>query len=533
MAFNLTESFKAQYKTYLEEKQSRDNYARSLEEFEQAQKHADEGFDVINEYFSYYADKNQLLSEVTGAASEAGGSGSFGGREDKDKKKRENEDRGSDLNKKVAETISTVFGMVQNIADETRDSRSQISDYQPVVGHVKIEKISDMRFPENVIFFFQQLISWIVNIVKKFISFFTNAIQRFFNIPQAKEYDAEVALNLQRAKKIESLALPLSYKKDYDTKGNMPKAVSLVGFDPKDYEKVRSLFSESVAINEAEGETDTNKYSADQKIGGGFKMEPRESKQTIAIDINISKEMEGIQQLLQHFLDLFDNAYGSNRERLFGTEDLEMLLELFRKTIDQLTKGDVPTTAISGKLTSMELLDAGKLRDNMIRTKVNTDNLKRVYVQIEQGISNMLAVLSHKQLVALENLGSGYRFYSASTYIQMVRILEAIKPRIKDAEEMEKDLKKMKDIFDKIVIQLGKQRQALVGYGEITYTSIYQKRVNDLFEGARYVSQTITLRLATLGLFIRQIKDVREAVYTVNSMNERSKEFLKKQAFSF
>jgi hypothetical protein len=145
----------------------------------------------------------------------------------------------------------------------------------------------------------------------------------------------------------------------------------------------------------------------------------------------------------------------------------------------------------------------------------------------------MLAILSHKQLVALENLGSGYRFYSASTYIQMVKILDAISPRIKESEEMEKDLKKMKEVFDKIVIQLGKQRDALVGYGQITYTSVYQKRISDLFDGARYVSQTVTLRLATLGLFIRQIKDIREAIFTVNSMNERSREFLKKSAFSF
>jgi hypothetical protein len=543
MAFNLTESFRQQYKVYLEERQSKEDYSKALEEFESAQRNADAGFDVINEYFQYYSDKQllkeQVLNEDPPTGGRPGASAPDGSEKDKKEKKedklRKLEDRGSDINNKVAQTINTVFDMVRNISDETKDARARIDDYEPVVGHVKVEKISEMKFPENVIFFFQQLISWVVNVIKKFISFFTTAIQRFFNIPQAKEYDADINLNLQRAKKIESLAMPLSYSKEYGTKGNMPKAVTLLGFEPSAYEKVRSLFSLSEAskINEVEGDVDTNKFSRDASIGGGFKAEPRESKQVIAIDINISKEMEGIQQLLQHFLDLFDNAYGSNREKLFGTEDLEMLLELFRKTIAELTKGTVSTTAIAGKLTSMELLDSGKLKDNMVRTKVNTDNLKRVYIQIEQSISNMLAILSHKQLVALENLGSGYRFYSASTYIQMIKILDAIKPRIKQSEEMERDLKKMKEVFDKIVIQLGKQRQALVGYGEITYTSVYQRRINDLFEGARFVSQTISLRLATLGLFIRQIKDVRESIYTVNSMNERSKEFLKKQAFSF
>ena len=524
MAFNLTESFKQSYKAYLLEEQAERDYKTALEEFEQAQKHSEAGFDVINEYFANYSGAKVLNEKPTGVGS-GEGSSEGGSR---------SSNRGEDVNKKVAETIGSIFNIINSTKPEDNiDPRSKIDDYQPVVGHVKVEKISDMRFPENVIFFFQQLISWIVNIVKKFISFFTTAIQRFFKIPEAKEYDAEVRLNLQKAKKIESLAMPLTYGKDYGTKGNMPKAVTLLGFEPSAYEKIRSLFSESVQLTEQDPTVDEKRYSKDASIGGGFKDQTVESKQVIAIDINISKEMEGIQQLLQHFLDLFDNAYGSNRERLFGTEDLEMLLELFRKTIDQLTKGDISTTAIAGKLTSMELLDSSKLKDNMIRTKVNTDNLKRVYVQIEQGISNMLAILSHKQLVALENLGSGYRFYSASTYIQMVKILDAINPRVKESEQMEKDLKKMKEVFDKIVIQLGKQRDALVGYGQITYTSVYQKRISDLFDGARYVSQTVTLRLATLGLFIRQIKDIREAIFTVNSMNERSREFLKKSAFSF
>jgi hypothetical protein len=513
MALNLTESFKEQYRSYLLEKITKEDYSKTLAEFEEAQRHSEAGFEVINEYFANYAGNGSAINE----------------------KEDEKQDKSKELSKRVSDTIGSVFNMVQNFGppSESSDSRERIDDYQPVVGHVKVEKITDMNFPDNVIFFFQQLISWIVNIVKKFISFFTTAIQRFFKIPEAKEYDAEVRLNLQKAKKIESLALPLSFSKDFDKKKNMPKAVSVVGFDPSSYEKVRSLFNEGVSINEGPLDTNVDKYSGDEKIGGGFKAETRDSKQVIGIDINISKEMEGIHQLMQHFFDLFDNAFGSNREHLFGTEDLEMLLELFRKTIKDLTDATVSTTAIAGKLTSMELLDASKLKDNLIRTKVNTDNLKRVYVQIEQGISNMLAILSHKQLVALENLGSGYRFYSASTYVQMVKILDAIAPRIKEAEGMEKDLKKMKDIFDKIVVQLGKQRQALVGYGQITYSSVYQRKISDLFDGSRFVSQTITLRLATLGLFIRQIKDIRESIYTVNSMNSRSKELLKKQAFSF
>jgi len=498
--FNLTELFKEQYRTYLQEKVEQENYSKSLKEYEDAQRYINEGFDVISQYFNSYS-----LLEVEGKNPED---------DDTQVRSKSDSKKEKDVDEKVGETLRNVFSFMSR----GEDPRTNLSDYQPVVGHVSVQKISEMRFPENIIFFFQQLISWIVNLIKKFVSFFTNALRRLFGMPEGEKFEDDIKLNLARAKKIESIAMPISNQKDYASKRNFPKAVSLVGIDPSDIERFISLF-------EAE--------SSLEKPAKGASLENRESKQVMAIDINISKEMEGIHQLLQYFFDLFDNSYGSNREHLFGTEDLEMLLELFKLTIKDLGEGTVSTTAIGGKMSSMQLLSADKLKDNLLRTKVNTDNLKKVYVQIQEAITNMLAILSHKQLIAAEGLGVNYRFYSASTYIQMVKILDAVKPRIKQAEQMEKELKKMQSVYDKIVVQLGKQRQVLLGFGQVTYTSVYQKKINELFDASRYVSQTISLRLATLGLFIRQIKDVQESIYNVNAINSRNKDFLTQKAFTF
>jgi hypothetical protein len=504
--FNLTESFKEQYRTYLQEKVLQKDYETSLEEYQQAQQYINEGFDIISQYFNSYS----LLERVEGRESE----------DEEERKPSQKDDKNKiEIDRKVGETLANVFSFISK-GESTRD----VPDYQPVVGHVSVQKISEMRFPENIIFFFQQLISWIVNLIKKFVSFFTNALRRLFGMPEGEKFEDDVKFNLARSKKIESLAMPLLNKADYASKRNFPKAVSLVGFDPEDWEKIGNLL-EAV-------ETKPPGSSLDNKAKGAD-FETSEGRQIRAIDINISKEMEGIHQLLQYFFDLFDNSYGSNREHLFGTEDLEMLLELFKTTIKDLGEGTVSTTAIAGKMTSMQLLSADKLKDNLIRTKVNTDKLKEVYVQIQGSVTNMLAVLSHKQLVAAEGLGVSYRFYSASTYVQMVKILDAMKPRIKQAQQMEKDLKKMQTIFDKIVVQLGRQRQALLGFGDVTYTSVYQRKISELFDASRYVSQTISLRLATLGLFIRQIKDIQESIYNVNAINSRNKDFLKDQAFRF
>jgi hypothetical protein len=502
--FNLTESFKQEYKEYLLEKSLKKDYEDSLTQYEEAQKYINEGFDIISQYFNTYS----LLEGVDGKQREGG----LGSQLD------------SKTNKELDQDISDVLMNTFNFVSKGEEPREQIDGYKPAVGLAVVRKISEMKFPENVIFFFQHLISWIVNLIKKFISFFTNAVRRLFGLPEGERFEDTIQLNFQKAKKIESVAMAV-LDKDYMSKRKFPAAMQLIGIDPSDMEFLSESLTEDF-INEQPGSS-LDKI-ADEAKGS---MGDRAGKTVLAVNINISKEMEGIHQLLNYFMDLFDNSYGSNREHLFGTEDLEMLMTLFKTTISDLTQGKVADTAISGKISSMQLLSASKLKDNLIRTKVNTDKLKNIYAQIQEGLNSMLAILSHKQLIAAENLGVAYRFYSASTYMQMKRILETIKPRIKQAEKMESELKKMSSRFDKIVVELGKQRQALLAFGDVVYTSEYQRKVAELFDASRYVSQTISLRLATLGLFIRQIKDIQESIYNVNAVNSRNKDFLTTRAF--
>lgn len=500
----LTEAFKREYETSLNEAIIKKNYEESLKEFEDAQKFVEEGLEVIREYFEYFN-----LQETTLREAEIVGIGD-----------RANQSSGEST--RAAETTlrdarDTIVNTFSLGKDSVRgELNSKDLDYEPVVGHVKIQKITDMKFPQNVIFFFQHLISWLVNLVKKFVSFFTNAIQRFFGIGEGEKYEDDVKLNFQRSKAIESIAMPLSKSKDYTTKRNMPKAVSMVEFDPADYERLRS-----VLLLEAS--------SLDRPANPGRPgSDPVESRRVIGLDINLSREMEGIYQLLEHFLDLFDNSYGSNREHLFETKDLELLVDLFNTSIQSLEKGRVANTAIAGRVSDLAALSADKLKDNLIRTKINTDNLKKVYVQIENAIKDMLAILNHKQLTAATSMGADFRFFSATTYMQMKNITDILGPRIKEARSMEKALKKMQTRFDKLVVSLQKQRKVLMGVGSLTYSTPYEKKVEELFNGSRFVSQTISLRLATLGLYIRQLSEIRDAIISANASNTINKNVLKK-----
>jgi hypothetical protein len=492
--FNLTESFKRGYESFLEEQAEKD-LEQGIENLEQAQKEAEDAFKVIKEYFTLYAAAEGTLSEAT----------KVDGLE-------------ADKAKNIMSTISRLIG-----DDEVMSK----AGYQPLAGYATVKTIGEMKFPNNILFFIQSLISWLTTLVKKVISFFTNGLQRLFGLKAGEEFKPDYNLSLEKAKTIETFTVPL-----VGPSTGMPKAARIVSVGLEHLEKIENILATKFReefLQESNGdERDSSKEgTSDKEKVGISKREPIK-----ALELNISKEMEELHQNLQHFLDLFDNAYGSNSEHLFDTDDLEMLLQLFKTTLKGVLDGTVPSYAISGQITELETLNKESLIENLKRTYVNTEKLKSAYVQTESSIQRTLQILSSKQIMAAQTMGIQFRFYSASTYVQMSKILEVITPRIKNAESLEKRLNRMREVFDKVTIELGKQRQPIMALGNVVYTSVAQKRINDLFDSAKVVSQTVTLRLTTLALYIRQMKNIFESIRNANAINSRAKDFLKKEVFA-
>ena len=486
--FNLTEAFKEGYEVYLQEKANED-FAEAFQILNESQKQAEASFAAVQKYFQLYALSEASMDPKSLPA---------------ENKKQTKQD----------ESLSTdVFDTIRKIVELSKQSeKDTMPSYDAAQGFVSVKKISEMKFPGNIIFFIESLISWITNVVKRFISFFSNAIRGVFGLETTKDkFEDDLRLKLERVKKIENTVAPMNV-------GNVAKFMKIYSLSDKDLEKVGSFTRNESVLVEAGKDDMTHQPT---KIGQPINV----------ISIDVSKDMELLNQLLQHFVDLFDEAYGSNGEHLFKTDDLELLLRLFQATINDITKGTVSTYALSGKLTTMELLDSSKLRDNLIRTKLNTDNLKRAYQETDNKITDTLAMINQGLVLASSKLGEAFKYYSASTYSQMIDILQVLQPRIKSVEKIEKDMMKMKATFDTITIQLGKQRQAMGAFGQIAYTSVYQRKIDELFNSARFVSQTITLRLTVLGLYLKELKNVRESVKNVNAINQASKSVLK--AFRF
>jgi hypothetical protein len=483
--FTLTEAFKAEYSKFINEQDERE-FERTFAALEESQREVEQALDIVQGYFRALG--SPLKEDIAGAAPEQ---------------------RGAD------KTFSNVLNLVGG------DSKSGIKDYQPIVGQAKVTSITQMKFPENLLFFIDSLVKWIVNLVMKFISFITNAIRRFFGMSEARETltAEDLKLKLRRVQNIISVATPLTSKEVERFKAS-PKVATILQLDgARDLELVNSLREEFLFEYD---EKDTDEVA-----------KPRYSdKPIMGISIDISREMENLDQLLQHFLDLYDNGFGSNQEHLFGVNDLEILLKLFQSALKDMTKGTVSRYAVAGKLVQADYLDSGKLKDNLIRTKINTDNLKEVFIETQKRIENTLTMITQKQLLASQQMGISFKFYSAATYSQMIKILEVIEPRIKDASKMEREMDKVKKMFDKIVIELGKQRQALMGYGDVVYTTQAQRQTDDLFNGARYLSQTVSLRLATLGLYLKQLKDITVGINTIVAVVSSSRDILNKNVFS-
>jgi hypothetical protein len=485
--FNLNEAFKQGYEEYLKEEAEK-NFVDAFEALQESQKEAEKSFQVVQEYFRLYALSEGLLNEAMTDRV---------GKRDVEKEIDSDFSLSGNL-----DAIKNLIGMIGKGAPV----------YKPEVGNVTLTKITDMKFPQNIIFFLQALIEWLTNIVKKFIQAFTDGIQRLFGVDPKSDFKGDLKLNLARAKSIESFSTPI------DT-SRKPNPITQVLMDPKQFESISTIFNDNLQY-EASGD-----FLAEAEFG------TVDSSTVKGIMVDVSKEMQELEQILDHFLNLFDNAYGSNQEHLFETEDLELLLELFRETMGTIATGKVPTYALQGKLTELDVINKEKLRDNLIRTKINVEQLKRAYTETQKNAINTLQWITQKQLLASQGLGEMFKFYSAATYTRMINILDVLEPRIKDAGKLEKGLKRMGDKFNKVVIELGKQRRSIANFGDVVYTPVYQKKINDLFEASRYVSQTITLRLTALGMYIREMKDVKEAILNANSINSRSKDLFKKSLF--
>lgn len=387
--------------------------------------------------------------------------------------------------------------ILKQIADRLDPAMLKDLSFSPIAGSTNVTKVSNLKFPQNLFLFISQLIEFIKKIISKLFQYIGNAIKgltgRSKDIKAVTWDDVHLKDVVQKSRNIVSYSMPVAFGGKIDDKtGKLkkPGAVELITLKANDVAKIDTIFTEEARAPEL-----------------------------YAIKIDIERDLFDLQQYLQHFIDLFENAYGSNNEHLFGITDLEMLLDIFSQTLRDIETGRVATIDIAGSLAETNSIDSKKIKDDLIRTKINTDKLKEVYVKTSEKINDILRVIQHKQILGSTGMGISFRFLSQGSYTVILNIIDVLKPRLEHTIKMEKEMEKIKVRYEKLVNDLAKLRTKFRAVGNVAYTSIVQRKVDDLFVSSRMLSQSITLRLTTIGIYIKELREIQIALINVNAIN--------------
>lgn len=478
----LTEAWKESYKAYLNEVES--SIDSVPEEITEMNAEILKGFDYIEEYFKLLPVEGETLTE-----------------DDKDKDGK-NEINPADITSFLMKQLGT---QIMGNQERERD----LPGYKQVEGFATVERLSDMKFPKNIIFFIQQLIQWIKRVVVYFIERIKNVVRALVGAPK-KELDSDaLKLRFERAKKLEMIN---SLRPTADGKTEIVRAIAI---DPADVKEYRALREE--AINEG--------FFSDaiRDVIVKSKNDERVTEKPVVISIDLSKDLLTLKQLIQHFYDLYDNAFGSNNEELFKTDDLETLLGLFKRTVEGIKSGRVDTVEIGTNAVEVSAIDAARIKDNVLRTNTNVEALKGAYLQTSNRVKDVARIITHKELLMLSGYGVDTKWLSSSTYQQMMDIMNSLKPRLKDAEADEKKLNKLQKQYEEVAGQLLVMQRAFNAFSNITYTSVYQRRVIDLCNSARYMTQVVSCRLSGLALYIKEMKDIRDLIIALANINKGDK----------
>ncbi len=374
--------------------------------------------------------------------------------------------------------------------------------YNPEISRVDVKKLStNNSIIENLTLFLGSIVKWIKNIAIKLIDIFSKSLRGLVGLenPKNKISPEDLKLKFEKVKKIEN-----KYMVDYQDHKSKLKFDNISQKDMEDLEVVLGSLKGNVMVSES-----------------SLNENERTTFRDISINkIDVSDELMNLKSKLTHFFDIFDNSIGSNDEMLFGSDDLELLLNMTKRTFDDIKSyaGDVKF-AIGGKAVSVDVISSDRMKDNLVRTKINTDNLGKAFKECNNLISDILSSMNTKQYIR-NVTGMEISMITSATYNQLINILKVVNVREKEAEQLYKKMDKMKTKFEKLYKEIENVRYKFAQLGSnIAFTSALQQRISDLFLSAKYMTQTVALRFNSLALYIKELRQVKNLIINVNSIN--------------
>lgn len=415
--------------------------------------------------------------------------------------------------KSINDKIDNIMKMLSKQPTPDGNPRANESiGYQPVAGFAVEQKIGDLPFPQNIIQFVKKIIEWIKNLILFAIKGIRNLIKGLFGGASDSEKEEvqdlknKLKLSFKKTQNFKVMGTPVVIDKNRATGSQRNVVISARAMDFSDVKKLEG-FNES-SLNEF---TFTIGKSSESKSDSGFKTtsQPSGESKGIVISLDVTKDVVTLKEYCKHFFDLFDNAFGSNNEFLFGTDDVEMLLRAFETMRKDIESGRAQAFAVGSGKISNSLIDADKMRAVAVNTNINTKKLTEAYSQTFNKITEILRTIQAKTFMQTSDYGISAKLLAHNTVGALLDITDAIEPRIKNATKVDKELHKIQNLYENLVQKLQKHTSVLGSYGDITLVSSYQQDMKNLFDSARYTSQVISMRISALGLYLKQLKDLK------------------------
>lgn len=515
--FNLDEEWKKAYEEYLlkEEKSFGNDLDSIFEELTEARNEIARGYDILETYYNMLNDNEEekTLTEIMHTDSAPVGTtveinhGQVQNNQRKDstegntrdvtgqKDVRDRNDKANMFDDPKSKYYYNAADVMKTLVDLSTKTDVGNGTYLPAATFTT-QKITDMKFGERIVFFIKQFVAWIRNVVLFFIEKIKNLIRKLVGAP-VKELDtSKLKLDLTKAKKIESIAT---------TSIDFGKGAS----DVPAIAKAWRIQPDDISLMESWAED----------LGIVVRDKKPVKEQPVVVTLDFSRDIMNLKELMQHFYDLFDSAYGSNNEKLFGIDDLKIIIQMFQSAIEQVKTGNVNTYSVGGYAVEANSVNADRVRDNLILTNTNINNLKQAYVQTSNKIKDITKIINGKEIQAITDLGISATILTASTYEQIMRVVETIPERMKEATAMQKDMEKMKSAYETILKEVSAMQRTLPAVSNVTYESAYNRKIIDLIHAAKWMNDTVTLRLAGLTLYIKELKDVRDALTLLANLN--------------
>lgn len=410
---------------------------------------------------------------------------------------------------------------IPSIYDQNTGKWIENPSYKPEMA----PKVFQYKKIDSVVGFITGIVTWIKNVLLNLISYFTRGIRMALHIDTNPKENVYKEINpfklMAQAKKAAAVERQYGFGTLKIGNNDGDSIEKTIGDQLKNYvsaqkgEEIIKSMQESFTLTEEP--TDDQKDDKNNK--GGYSPSLKEINKSYGylVNVDVSKEIRQLKEVLNHFFDLFDEAVGSNGEKLFETTDLEMLLSAIATMKNSLNMGQA--THFDGY--KAKLLDSTKLKDNLFRTKVNCDKLNKAFSDTQQIIDLVIKKINASTTIQATYDPSRFILLSSATLLGLADVAKLLQSRKKSAEKLSKNLEKLGNEYSKVVGELSVLRQQWISVGSnITIQSDLELATAELFESGKAVFQTLMLRFTCLTNYIQIITNTEDLVLNLIHVNK-------------